>query len=73
MPVATQCHDGDTCTVTPPGERPITIRLHAIDAPEMDQPFGGDARDVMVQLIVGHHVDVQPISGFSYGRTVADW
>jgi micrococcal nuclease len=70
--VVTRCHDGDTCTVVPSGEHPIMIRLHAIDAPELDQPFGVEARDVMARLVVGRHVDVRPISGFSHGRMVAD-
>jgi endonuclease YncB( thermonuclease family) len=38
----------------------------------MDQPCGVEARDVMVRLLVGQHVAVPPISGFSYGRLVAD-
>jgi hypothetical protein len=44
-----------------------------LDAPEMDQPYGVEARDVMVRLIVGHHVDVRPVSGFSYGRMWPTW
>jgi micrococcal nuclease len=70
--IVTRCHDGDTCTVVPPSEHHITIRLHAINAPEIGRAYGDEARDIVMRLILGHHVDVRPISGFSYGRTAAD-
>lgn len=66
----TECHDGDTCTAVADGNR-FHIRLHAIDAPEIDQPYGVEARDLMVRLVVGKHVDLTP-AGTSYNRMVAD-
>ena len=66
--VVTACHDGDTCTLAN-GER---IRLHAIDAPELDQPYGLQAHALINRLLAGQHVDVRPTGDHSYGRTVAD-
>jgi len=68
--VVTACHDGDTFTVVASEQR-IHIRLHGVDAPELDQPYGAEARDTVTRLIVGHHVDVRPV-GHSYNRMVAD-
>jgi endonuclease YncB( thermonuclease family) len=66
--VISACHDGDTCTLAD-GTR---IRLHAIDAPELDQPYGLQAQALINRLIAGQHVDVQPTGDRSYGRIVAD-
>jgi micrococcal nuclease len=62
------CHDGDTCALAD-GTR---IRLHAIDAPELDQPGGEQARVLINQLVAGHQVDVRPAGDRSYRRVVAD-
>jgi endonuclease YncB( thermonuclease family) len=69
--VVTKCHDGDTCTVVT-SDAHIHIRLHGVDSPELDQPYGSAARDLIVRLIVGHHVDVRPDGSHSYNRMVAD-
>jgi endonuclease YncB( thermonuclease family) len=69
--VITACHDGDTCSaVTADGQR-YHVRLHGVDAPELDQPFGTQSRALVTQLVVGHHVDVRP-AGRSHDRLVAD-
>ncbi len=66
------CHDGDTCTVVAQAKR-ITVRVHAIDAPEIGQPYGVEARGVILKLIPpGTQVDVRPTGDASYHRTVAD-
>lgn len=62
------CHDGDTCALSN-GTR---VRLHAIDAPELDQPYGLQAQAMINRLIAGQHVDIRPTGDLSYGRTVAD-
>lgn len=68
----TDCHDGDTCTVVASGSAArIHIRLHGIDAPEIGQSYGVEARAVIVRLVVGKAVDVRP-AGQSYHRMVAD-
>lgn len=44
-------HDGDSMRVRCPGERDtLRIRMHQIDAPELDQPHGRSARDQLRQL-----------------------
>jgi endonuclease YncB( thermonuclease family) len=53
--VVSTCHDGDTCTLAD-GTR---IRLHAIDVPELDQPYGPQAGALINSLIAGRHVDVR--------------
>ena len=69
--VITACHDGDTCSaVTADGQR-HHVRLHGVDAPELDQPFGTQSRALVTQLVVGRHVDVRP-AGHSHDRLVAD-
>jgi endonuclease YncB( thermonuclease family) len=66
--VVTNCHDGDTCALAD-GTR---VRLHGVDAPELDQPYGAQSRLLINSLVAGHHVDVRPTGDLSYGRTVAD-
>ena len=36
---AESCHDGDTCTVISDKGQRVTIRLHGVDAPKLDQPY----------------------------------
>jgi endonuclease YncB( thermonuclease family) len=58
--------DGDTIAVK--GRR---VRLHGIDAPEMDQRGGAAARAHLFKLIAGRAVTVFPIDVDLHGRTVA--
>jgi endonuclease YncB( thermonuclease family) len=69
---AEACHDGDTCTVIRDSGQRVTVRLHGVDAPELDQPYGPQARLLINSLVAGQHVDVRPTGDASYGRTVAD-
>lgn len=66
----TECHDGDSCTAIADGNR-FKIRVHGIDAPEIDQPYGIEARSLMVSLVVRRHVDLTA-AGYSYKRRVTD-
>ncbi|MDE4915915.1 thermonuclease family protein [Methylobacterium sp. 092160098-2] len=45
------------------------IRVAEIDAPEIYQPFGTQARDVMCSMVCGKPSDVEPL-GRSYDRLV---
>lgn len=51
----TAVHDGDTVTLlveTAPGKKEsLRVRLWGIDAPELDQPYGPEARDHLAALI----------------------
>ena len=58
--------DGDTVVV---GR--LRVRLHGIDAPEMDQRGGTAARTHLSALIAGRPVTVFPIDVDIHGRTVA--
>jgi endonuclease YncB( thermonuclease family) len=63
-------HGGDTLTVRN-GERSIRIRLSGIDSPEMNQPFGDDARSYAAELALGTTVTVIEEKMDRYGRLVA--
>ena len=63
-------HDGDTLTVLN-GERSIRIRLSGIDSPEMNQPFGDDARNFTAELALGTTVTVIEEKMDRYGRLIA--
>ena len=69
--VITACHDGDTCSAIAADGSRSQVQLRGVDAPELDQPFGTQARSLMVQLVVGRHVDVRP-AGRSDDQVVAD-
>lgn len=71
--------DGDTLTVLRNSSR-MTVKLPGIDAPELDQPFGLDARRFAAKLVRGKVVTIQmsrpgnPIYGavrFSRDRILA--
>ena len=61
--------DGDTITVLHDGKEE-KIRLHGIDCPEGDQPFGDKATALTISLVNGRTVDVVPVTIDKYGRTV---
>ena len=63
--------DGDTIKVEANGTA-ITIRLWGIDAPEVAQPVGTEARTKLLQLMpIGSQTTVYPFEKDIYGRTVA--
>ncbi|MCT9812242.1 thermonuclease family protein [Acidovorax sp. Be4] len=64
--------DGDTLTVRcdwPDLQR--QIRIHAIDAPERNQPFGQQARQSLDRLCWQAQARIQPLDIDQFGRTVA--
>ncbi len=63
--------DGDTLRVTCQG-KPVTVRLHCIDAPEMEQkPWGENARQAL-QRLAPRMLQLKVIELDRYGRTVAE-
>jgi micrococcal nuclease len=58
-------HDGDTFKLC----NGQSIRVWGIDAPELKQPVGRDARDYMRRLVIGREVDLDCV-GKSYKRRV---
>ncbi|MEO8502459.1 MAG: thermonuclease family protein [Acidobacteriota bacterium] len=63
-------HDGDTVTVKTDGET-LRVRMAAIDAPELDQPFGETARRFTDELVYRQLVTLRVIGHDGYGRTLA--
>ncbi len=64
--------DGDTIRVMQQ-DRPMTIRLACIDAPETSQPWGKAATERLQQLLPpGQAVQIRQIERDRYGRTVAE-
>jgi micrococcal nuclease len=66
----TRVIDGDTIEVQL-SSGPIRVRLHSIDAPEKDQPWGTEARVALAGRVDGKHVDLQPVTQDHYNRLVA--
>ena len=67
------CYDGDTCTSST-GEK---IRLACIDTPELrgkraDPVPAKEARDFLIELVVGRKVTIRRVTTDRYGRTVAE-
>jgi len=62
--------DGDTADIRLQSGM-IRVRLHAIDAPERDQPQGAASKAALSKLVYGRNVDVEPIEQDRYDRLVA--
>ncbi len=62
--------DGDTLRVQMDG-RIVRVRIFAIDAPELDQPYGREALDEARRLLGGRMVTVTRRDTDPYGRLVA--
>lgn len=67
-------HDGDSMRVQCPGERRTTaIRMHQVDAPELDQAYGRQARDRLRRLCPAGTTAVIHTQGRDqYGRLLGD-
>ena len=68
--VVTQVGDGDTLRFTPAGQAPIVVRLANIDAPEICQAWGPEARQALIDLALNKPATLRPTGRDSYGRTV---
>lgn len=67
--------DGDTLTVRcgmPGNFETLKVRLNAIDAPELGQAHGREARRALSRFCFETVAEVRPRSTDRYGRTVAD-
>lgn len=62
--------DGDTLRIAWHGET-VRVRLFAIDAPELDQPYGREALGEARRLLAGRTVTVVERDTDPYGRLVA--
>jgi micrococcal nuclease len=55
--------DGDTFKVRTKGWGDWTVRLWGIDAPELDQPFGQEAKKHLSRVVLNKHVVVEDYTG----------
>lgn len=70
--VVSHVTDGDTLWVRPAsGAAPVQVRLQGIDAPEICQAFGHQARDALAAHVQQHQVQVTVRARDAYHRTVA--
>lgn len=64
--------DGDTIEAVPSGEtRPLRIRLEGIDAPELGEPFSGEATRFVRAMLLRQRVRIDGRDVDRYGRLVA--
>lgn len=68
--VVTQVSDGDTLRFTPTGQAPIVVRLANIDAPEICQAWGAEARRALTDLALNKPATLRATGRDGYGRTV---
>lgn len=70
--VVSHVSDGDTLWVRPAdGGQPRKVRMHGIDAPELCQAHGAEARAALQRQVLGRAVRVQPLRHDDYGRLLA--
>jgi endonuclease YncB( thermonuclease family) len=62
--------DGDSLVARIQGVA-MEIQLAAIDAPELDQPYGRTAKQELISLASGAQLVIRPVDTDRYGRTVA--
>jgi endonuclease YncB( thermonuclease family) len=63
-------HDGDTINGLDDSKTQFKIRLDAIDAPELGQPFGQASKKALSEKVFGKNVVVIAKTKDKYGRTV---
>ncbi len=62
--------DGDTFTCLDTAGKQQKVRVSEIDAPELGQPYGRDARDTLAELVFGKSLAVVPISSTADGLVI---
>ena len=62
--------DGDTCDVEVGGGKTVRVRIYGIDAPELAQSFGREARRYLDHRIFRQTVTVEKCYDDQYGRCV---
>lgn len=62
--------DGDTITILKDSRQQIKVRLASIDAPEMGQPFGTQAKKFTSKLIFGKQVLIKDEGSDQYNRVL---
>lgn len=63
--------DGDSLWLEPvPPGAPVQLRLQGIDAPEICQAWGPEARAALAEWVLGHTVRVKTVGLDTHGRTL---
>lgn len=68
--VVTLVVDGDTLRFTPAGQAAMVVRLAQIDAPEICQPWGAEARRALGELALNKAGSLRGSGRDGYGRVV---
>ena len=63
-------HDADTLTLLVAGNQQVKVRLAGIDAPELAQPYGQQAKQALSALAFGKEARVESAGLDKYGRTL---
>ena len=64
--------DGDTIEVVDAGGIRTRVRLRRVNAPELSEPGGPEAKAALEERLLGKQVRVRPCARDRYGRLVAD-
>lgn len=70
--LVTRIKDGDTIVVVGLDQIALDVRLAGIDAPELDQPFGLEAKDYLARRLSGHKIALRNVRRDKYGRVLAE-
>lgn len=63
--------DGDTIVIANIETREkIRVRLYGIDCPEMNQPYGVEAKEILIKHIEDSPLEVKELSTGKYGRKI---
>ncbi|MBL8325612.1 MAG: thermonuclease family protein [Rubrivivax sp.] len=68
--VVSRVTDGDSLWLQPTGRAPIEVRLRDIDAPEICQDYGPDAKKALEQFALGKTAQLVSSGKDAHGRTV---
>jgi endonuclease YncB( thermonuclease family) len=64
--------DGDSLWLRPAGaDKAVEVRIQDIDAPEICQPWGRQAREALAERVAGRTLVVQPRGRDTHGRLLA--
>lgn len=70
--VVTRVTDGDSLWIAPPAQREVEVRLRDIDAPEICQIWGQEARLALAERVLGKTVVLRVGGRDPHGRTLGE-